>query len=266
MKLEVEPNLNNLGERLTDKTYVRDAANKMLKDMLFPQLPSVISEGLYAGLILAYVEKCVDKIFKYASSPLQKKFFSAIFLNALNEGIFFITIMPPLQSATEQIENVRENWRFSIEMWRDFQRQSGDITMDSFLYYINNLSGLGEDAIRTIQGGLELSILEYCKTYFLSLESTLKDFKIQEQEIKTNILIWSLWKPEFKLFIECDEHEYYQDKVSFSVERARDRLLQSKGYHVLRFSGQEINSDPFTQAQELLKYLEKRRVRTVSPS
>jgi hypothetical protein len=260
VKLEVEPNLSSLGDRLTDKTFVLNTANKILKGMLFPQLPSVISERLYAGLILVHIENGVDKIFKYASSPIQKMFFSSIFLNALNKGIFFTTIMPPLHSATEQIENVRGNWRFTIEMWRNYQRQSGETTMDSFLYYINNLSGLGEDVIQRIQGGLELSILEYCKTYFLSLDSTFKDLKIQEHEVKTNILIWSLWKPDFMLFVECEEQDSYSDISTFSDDRARDRLIQSKGYQVLRFSSRELTDDLFRKAQELLNYLENRKL------
>lgn len=56
-----------------------------------------------------------------------------------------------------------------------------------------------------------------------------------------------------RLAIECDGHHYHErTKKQAKHDRKRDRLMQSEGYEVLRFTGSEIWDDPFKCAREAM--------------
>ena len=72
-------------------------------------------------------------------------------------------------------------------------------------------------------------------------------------------MIWLPFNPDFKVIVECDGYEFDSNKAAFSNDRARDRILASRGFQVLRFSGSGIYKDPVGKAKELCEYLANRR-------
>jgi len=63
---------------------------------------------------------------------------------------------------------------------------------------------------------------------------------------------------EFRLVIECDGHDYHErTKEQAARDRSRDRALTAAGYHVLRFTGSEIWSDPWRCRDEILTVIER---------
>ncbi len=59
-----------------------------------------------------------------------------------------------------------------------------------------------------------------------------------------------------RMVIECDGHEFHErTKVQAKRDRERDRLLQSFGFLVYRYTGQEIWEDVFACATQAIDYL-----------
>lgn len=56
----------------------------------------------------------------------------------------------------------------------------------------------------------------------------------------------------FRLAIECDGHEFHErTPAQAEHDRKRDRWLQAHGFEVMRFTGREINRNPFDCAQQV---------------
>jgi len=61
------------------------------------------------------------------------------------------------------------------------------------------------------------------------------------------------------VLVECDGHEFHEKtKEQAAKDKKRDRMLQSIGFHVFRFTGSEIWKNPLSCAQEVFQYLEKK--------
>jgi very-short-patch-repair endonuclease len=59
--------------------------------------------------------------------------------------------------------------------------------------------------------------------------------------------------------VECDGHEFHErTKDQASRDKKRDRFLQGRGLHVLRFTGSDIWNDVFSHAQEVIDFLKSR--------
>ncbi len=63
-------------------------------------------------------------------------------------------------------------------------------------------------------------------------------------------------RKEYPLVVECDGHDFHEKtKEQASRDKERDRILQSCGYPVFRFSGSDIYRDAIKCAEECIKYL-----------
>lgn len=59
--------------------------------------------------------------------------------------------------------------------------------------------------------------------------------------------------PRFTLVIECDGHAFHEKtKEQAASDKERDRVLQSHGHRVFRFTGSEIHADPFRCAKQCI--------------
>ncbi|WP_394003573.1 endonuclease domain-containing protein [Xanthobacter versatilis] len=56
--------------------------------------------------------------------------------------------------------------------------------------------------------------------------------------------------------IECDGHDFHErTKEQAMKDRSRDRVIQSLGVSILRFTGAEIHRDPFGCADEIISFI-----------
>ncbi len=63
-------------------------------------------------------------------------------------------------------------------------------------------------------------------------------------------------KKEYPLVIECDGHDFHEKtKKQASRDKERDRILQSCGYPVFRFSGSDIYRDAIKCGDECIEHL-----------
>lgn len=63
--------------------------------------------------------------------------------------------------------------------------------------------------------------------------------------------------PSQKVIVELYGYEYHSSKDQFTNDRKRERFLQQQGYHLMSFSGREINNDTRACVQEVLEFLYK---------
>jgi very-short-patch-repair endonuclease len=60
-----------------------------------------------------------------------------------------------------------------------------------------------------------------------------------------------------KLVIECDGHQFHEKSAwQAAHDKKRDRFMQSKGFHVFRFTGTEINRNIKNCLSEVKKYFD----------
>jgi len=58
------------------------------------------------------------------------------------------------------------------------------------------------------------------------------------------------------LLIECDGHDFHEKtKKQASSDKRRDRMLQTEGHTIFRYSGSDIYNEPLKCADECLTYL-----------
>ena len=64
-------------------------------------------------------------------------------------------------------------------------------------------------------------------------------------------------KRRMRLIVECDGHDYHErTKEQAKRDRARDRMLQEKGYTIYRFTGSELFNGAFECATQVVRWAE----------
>lgn len=56
-------------------------------------------------------------------------------------------------------------------------------------------------------------------------------------------------------FIECDGHDYHSSKTQIAKDNKKNMDLKISGYDVIRFSGSQIFSDPYSCALDAYKFI-----------
>lgn len=207
----------------------------------------------------------VDIIFKYSESPIEQIFLNSLlthFLppsanNYLDATLSFLPLFThPMTNTNKQLEEITEAYEESVEICN-----RGDINET-----IDNLNGLFNKQVidlkllKSFQDFLfqhQSNNFRY-KTYHFTMQSVFPDLKVDGKPIRTDILIWKPNDKNFKLIVECDGFQFHSGKKSFTNDRKRDRLLQTKGFDVFRFSGSEIYHEPFKASLELFNYLKSK--------
>lgn len=197
----------------------------------------------------------IQRIYEYAESEIEKIFLNSINLSAFLSGPSLIVFTPRFDSTTEIIASFRKRDNQIIELQQQFEKHGGKKGDKNFTDWIEQITEMPEDVKMTIKTHVIMYHDWLNNVYHLSVQATFKDIKINGKYIRPDIFIWVPSNPNFKLVIECDGFKYHSDKVTFSKDRARDRILQSKGFQVLRFSGSEIFNDPIDKSMEVCKYL-----------
>lgn len=85
---------------------------------------------------------------------------------------------------------------------------------------------------------------------FLLSYSGIKSWEIDENNKNNRIPLMT----KNKIVIECDGHDFHEKtKEQAKKDKSRDRVLQSFGYKVYRFTGSEIFQDNMKCAEEVIK-------------
>jgi len=110
---------------------------------------------------------------------------------------------------------------------------------------------------------LQKGIGNYRVDFFLEYSELVPDFENRLKKIdpKTGekLEIPGTKDESIYLIVECDGHDYHErTKEQAKRDREKDRVLQSIGYPIFRFTGSEIYNDVFSCCKQCLKYLSER--------
>lgn len=73
---------------------------------------------------------------------------------------------------------------------------------------------------------------------------------------RADFVVLSKEAQNLRLVIECDGHEFHHaTKEQVERDKVRDRAIQSRGFHILRFSGREIYRDAMSCAYEVQDFV-----------
>ncbi|SRR5260370_2531737 len=198
-------------------------------------------------------ENNVEIIFNHSESPIEKIFLNIFNLYCLEARFSLVVHTTPLKSTSNDVTTFIHNFRHTMKIWRQFQKETHIQEPGAFLNFIKTKE-IDEELQKIIRQHVlvERLVFDY---FHISIKSTLDEFQFQGKNIQPDIFIWMPAKPDFKMIVECDEYDDHSDKQSFTADRARDRVLWRKGFQVLRFSADEIYNDCVAKAKELRDYL-----------
>lgn len=252
-------NLNELRNYLVDKEKTLTLA-KAFVEKSFEDLKDDNANRLLRYWSNKSMETNVQRIFEYAESEIEKIFLNSLNLSAFLHDPSLLVFTHRFDSATEAIAFFRQRDNQIIEFQRQFEKHIGKKGHKKFIDWIEQMTEIPENEKMTIKTHIIMyHELGLRNAYHLSIQAAFKDIKVDNKYIRPDIFIWVPSKPKFKLIVECDGFDYHSDKVAFSKDRARDRILQDKGFQVLRFSGSEIFNDPVGKSMELCEYLINRK-------
>jgi very-short-patch-repair endonuclease len=80
--------------------------------------------------------------------------------------------------------------------------------------------------------------------------------QIGEARVDFCLTVRDVFGKSHSLVIECDGHEFHErTKDQAKKDRSRDRLFQSLGHTVYRFTGSEIFNDPCNCANQVIRWI-----------
>lgn len=244
---------------LSNKEQTQAFVEDLLRGMLFRGLPNPLSMELYGYLVIENMNQSIEAVFKHAKSKSEIIFLNALMIGGLLKDPLFLFIQPPLYSASDQVMIARNEYAQVMDAWNYVRQRMGEVSMIDFIELANTSKDVSEYEKDIIKHNMQMAILDHCGSYILSIGAIFKNIQIGKNPLVTDIFVWSISQPHFKLLIECDEVDYQLDKSAFTNNRSRDRYLQSLGFQVFRFSTAEILSSPTKKAWELVNYLEAQK-------
>jgi hypothetical protein len=76
------------------------------------------------------------------------------------------------------------------------------------------------------------------------------------QDYRIDFAIFREGMDQPAVFVECDGHEFHERTADQAErDRTRDRRIQAANISILRFTGREINRDPFHCVAQVLKFI-----------
>ena len=197
----------------------------------------------------------VDTIFQYAESEIENLFFNSLNIASFLNVPYLLVFTPPLDSPSQSEIFFKQIDTIISQHHGEFVKETGIQDFSEFLNFVNHTDRFDNELKYFLQlHSIRYRIFPFKHAYHLSMQSAFREIKIDNKHIRPDAYVWVPSNPDTKLIIECDGFKYHSDKESFTKDRARDRILQKKGFVVLRLSGLEIYHDPIGKALELLDY------------
>ncbi len=183
----------------------------------------------------------VRLIFNNVESPVVTRFLNAFNIFSVLTRFSQLVFTEPYASISKAMKAYREGYGSFLAAQQAYI-QKGGRQRD----FIQSLDGTDMTKEKKDFYKHCIMVTSYLyQEFHISIHSTIEELVIQDECIRPDIFIWMPEKPQLKLIVECDDFNLHSDKQTFSNDRARDRMLQEKGFQVLRFSSDEINENPW---------------------
>jgi hypothetical protein len=196
-------------------------------------------------------------VFDLCESPIEKIFMNSLLLGFLKADSLGLIIHPTYQDTDEELTEFRTYFRnfLSFLEWYDnkFDSWTG---IEDYLdgeVKAGKMEGTERDFLRQLT--FRYHYLRMTSSYHLTLQAKFPGIIIDGKSIRPDLYFWLPSDKNVKVIVECDGFEHHSNKDSFVSDRKRDRVLQSKGFQVLRFSGSEIYNESVTVTSNILEFL-----------
>lgn len=246
-------------EHLEDKQKFRELASYFIdsavEELTQEENPTHSPEFIRAGLEMLSLEN-TQFVFDHSQSPIETIFLNSLDLCFIKNGLPLI-MMPDIQDVLKYISMFKAELS-SLADFADWyeQRDSNYTNIDTFFTQKVNRGAMPLQERNHLEKILLLyRRLNFQQAYHLVIQAGFPEIKVSGKSIRTDLLFWIPSDEGFKLVVECDGFQYHSDRNTFINDRKRDRILLSQHIQVMRFSGNEINTDPAGTATELFDYL-----------
>lgn len=215
---------------------------------------------LMESSLQTHYRRGVERIYRYAESPIEKVFFNSLLLAFLKADPLNFIIVEPEQDALAAIARDRLYANEMPEIDQAFRDKHGGHKGDGFHRYLDLVLESGrmnqEEHDFLWEHYLALHMIGFADAFHLIMQANLPEIKVDGHAIRTDALIYVPSKPSLNIIVECDGFQFHADKKSFIRDRKRDRVLQKHGFRIWRVAGSEIHKDPVDVSSELYHYLQ----------
>lgn len=196
----------------------------------------------------------VKNVFEFCESPIERIFLNSLILLFLKNQFIGLQIQAPSINIEQHISDYRTAHQNILSLEKQYQQMTGDFKLENFkeFFYQRIVRGeFTEEDFETFQ--MHTSIIKHFvwNSYHLTIQAGFPNFYSEGKGARADLLLWCPGDEDMKIIIECDGYKYHSSKSSFESDRKRDRIFQSLGYKVIRYSGTEIYRDPIEVASDL---------------
>jgi hypothetical protein len=229
----------------------------------FKEIGKDFIENDFAELMKIILESCrednIELVFKFSESPIETTFINSLYLCFIKNNIPLM-ITPPMNDTLSYIESFRVSLQRIDDLLAWYLNKYNDFSkIDEFLDNEVIIGKMAPEELPSIKYLIyQYKFLNLLNEYHLTLQAGFPNIKIEGKSIRVDMFFWIPAESNFNLIVECDGFEFHSDKDSFIKDRKRDRILKSKNFDVLRYSGSEIYNDPLGTASDLFDHLLER--------
>lgn len=250
----------NLREYLLDDDQFPHLLDHFLQNWAKESMASEddpIIREIYPKAISIITKIHSDIIDNFQESPIEKIFLRSLILGMVKNDPLYLVIHQLGDNAESDLEYYRKyykNFCKLIEYWE--AKHSSETSLSDFLDAELRKGKMGVDEKNYLEVlAFRYQLLDMHESIHLTLQPKFASIRVDGKSIRPDLYFWNPSREDVALIVECDGFEYHSSKDMFSKDRKRDRVLQSRGYRVLRFSGQEIYNTPVSVTAEILDAL-----------
>lgn len=195
-------------------------------------------------------------IFKFAQSEIEKIFLSSMVLGFAGNNPLGVMMCGPKDDAPDFVKFTQDSFKAMRELRAKFDGDPKRVV--EYVDWSQTNGDLDEEGAKHWRS---LAMVESLlgESFHVIPQATLPEVKVGQRGVRVDMLLFVPMRPEVKIVVECDGYQWHGNKETFTTDRKRDRLLRSKGYDVIRYSGSEIVAQPITCAGEFVIDLLERR-------
>lgn len=209
--------------------------------------------GFYERFINSTMKQNANNVFKHCESPIERIFLNSLILLFLKNQFLGLQIQPPSSDIEQEMLNFRTIHKNILSLEKQYREMTGDDELTNFKVFFFKRISLGEFTEGDYDTFMvHTSVIRHFDwdSYHLTIQPGFPNF-YKNKGVRPDLLLWCPGDENVKIIIECDGFKYHGNKSMFESDRKRDRIFQTKGYSVIRYSGAEINRDPFEVASDL---------------
>ncbi len=201
----------------------------------------------------------VRSIFRLSQSPIETILFNSLVCSCLRFHMDLVIAGPPAGDFLKFRDSMRKYWENLFCCYRYYERLPDKSRPKTFLDFLNATAvatgGVSEEEAKQLANQAVVMLdIGQAHSVHVTLQPTFEGLD-SGRDIRPDAVAWipSLESP--LVIIECDGYEFHGDKESFSKDRQRDRLMQSLGHWVQRYSGSEIYNQPIKTSSGLADFI-----------